>query len=106
MSESELQEHKKMAEGGAIKSARKLSFYYGYINLDDREALKWLTTAAEQGDTLSQHNLAAAYLYNQAIRDIGKAKYWATKAKSGGSVESQSLLDEISQEEKDKPPKQ
>ena len=57
---------------------------------DYKEAVKWYTKAAEQGDELAQYNLALMYDNGKGVaQDYKEAMKWYTKAAEQGHTDAQ-----------------
>jgi uncharacterized protein len=81
------------------ESSRKQvnSFYNdgvdAYKRKDYKEAVKWYTKAAEQGDAEAQSNLGVMYQNGQGVpQDYKEAVKWYTKATEQGFAQAQSNL--------------
>lgn len=75
---------KALAEGGNADAMESIANLYSYgtgVKRDDAEALRWRTTAAEQGNLYSQYSLALAYTNgnNGAPKDESQAAKWFQK---------------------------
>jgi hypothetical protein len=63
------------------------------VTQDYKQAVKWYTKAAEQGDAKAQHNLALMYDIGQGVpQDYKQAVKWYTKAAEQGHAGAQHNL--------------
>jgi TPR repeat protein len=64
-----------------------------FVRQDYKEAVKWYTKAAEQGDAGAQNNLGQCYRRGQGVpQDYKEALMWLTMAAEQGLAESQNNL--------------
>jgi TPR repeat protein len=89
---SELPAVKAKALNGDSTAALQLEQYYDFVVLDYKEGRKWLRLAAEQGNSVAQYDLGLMYMNNDAVPNLGKAKYWFRLAERNGSIEAKEAL--------------
>jgi TPR repeat protein len=77
-------ELERKALGGDALSAKKLTTHYAYVN--PSEIRYWEQISAENGDPISQRNLAIAMLvYSDDPRDHMRGVFWLEKAAAAGT---------------------
>ena len=102
LNESEFERTKRLAEGGDKVAQGYLGWMYDKgegVPEDKKEAVKWYTKAAEQGDADAQHNLGNMYYHGKVdedgYRNYREAFKWYTKAAEQGVAEDQFFLGEM-----------
>lgn len=83
---------KRTASAGNGADARRLFYFYDFIESDRDEAMKWLHKAADLNDPLSQYILGQFYLTDSSMRDLGRAKFLLSAAKDNGCAKAEKLL--------------
>ena len=81
--------YRRLAELGNVKAQRELGRCY-LNQVDRKEAVEWLTKAAEQGDGEAQFMLGHCY-----ERGSGEAVKWFTKAAEQGNESAKKELEEL-----------
>lgn len=89
LSDLDIEEQKKMADHGDIKSAILLYKYFTFSNFDEEQAFIWLKKAAELGDAVCQYNLAVFF---ENLGDFASAKRWGKLAYDGGNEKAGRFL--------------
>jgi TPR repeat protein len=77
------------------------AYEYGGMGVaqDYKEAVKWYTKAAEQGDALAQFNLGVMYSNDEGVvQDFKSAHMWFNIAAANGSSRAVESRDIIAQE--------
>ncbi|HOS41718.1 MAG TPA: hypothetical protein PLG31_18460 [Spirochaetota bacterium] len=81
---------------GSPDAAFKLFQYYNFTVSENEKTMYWLTIAAENGNSVGQHNLAyKMYMKNENPNNKLRAIYWAKKSISNGNQKARLLLAEI-----------
>ena len=81
---------------GVPESAFRLSLFFESVRLDMKEALYWLTIAAENGHAVAQYNLAVFLLEDRDTRSRQRARFWLKQASKQGHTKATELLKEVS----------
>jgi TPR repeat protein len=86
-------------KNGDAKAAYKLYEYYEFYEFNEKEAIKWIETSADNGYPLAQYNLSLLYLGEISTPyvpiDNDKAKKLLRQAANGGVVDAKELLEEL-----------
>ena len=98
--ESEFERTKRLAEGGDKVAQYDLGLMYEYklkgVPLDYKEAVKWYTKAAAQGDADAQCNLGLMYYIGKGVpEDLVHAYAWLIVAQANGQEDAKELRDEL-----------
>jgi hypothetical protein len=66
------------------------------VRRDDEQALRWLRSAAEQGNTAAQNNLGIVYAQGRGVAvDRAEAEKWFRKAADQGAADAVRNLDAL-----------
>jgi len=66
------------------------------VEKDYKEALKWFTKSAEQGDAEAQFEVGFQYLIGKAVsQDKKEAVKWLTKAAEQGDERAKKAIEEL-----------
>jgi hypothetical protein len=85
----------KLAQAGDVEAQAKLGEIYLHGRggpMDLEKAAKWLTLAAEQGNSRAKGQLAYMYYTTESVRDATKASGWALKGALEKDPLSQAVL--------------
>ena len=84
---------RKKAEAGDLIAQHELGLSCAILGLDDAEAVKWISKAAEQGHAPAQNSLGRMYADGAGIeKDYTEAVKWYCKAAEQGHVFAQNKL--------------
>ena len=91
---NEFERTKRLAEGGDKAAQNNLlgaMYDFGLgVPEDDKEAVKWYTKSAEQGDAEAQFNLGYMYYKGEGVpKDYKEAVKWFTKSAEQGDAQAQ-----------------
>jgi uncharacterized protein len=66
------------------------------VKLDETEAVRWFTRAAEQGNVAAQSKLGALYYSGRGVRqDYTQAYFWMLLARASGDATSKALAPSV-----------
>ena len=89
-------------QGGRAGKCRRSVQPWGYVRQgegvpqDYKEAVKWYTKAAEQGDVDAQYNLGLMYYNGEGVpKDLVQAYAWYDVAKANGQEKAKEWRDKI-----------
>ncbi|MGL1931007.1 MAG: sel1 repeat family protein [Desulfotalea sp.] len=92
LSQKELTSLIDKANDGNFNAAIALAHYYGFINRNLQEELKWIRVVAESGSIPYQYNLGFKLIKSENEKEQLEGVSWLKKAANAGLITSQTLL--------------
>ena len=94
-----LDQLRQMAENDEPAAENALGLRYATgdgVKLDESEAVRWFTRAAEQGNVPAQSKLGAIYYGGRGVpQDLNRAYFWMLLARASGDTTSKALAPSV-----------